>query len=199
MLRVDDVGIAIADVYARALLELAASTGDQAFTLEELDNLVAYVNAHPEFEAFLTGVTVDADSRHASLEKMLRGKVSDLLLDFLQVLNDKDRLPLLEQAFIQYRLAYEKMQNQVEVTVRSATPLSARSRDSLVNALKSHTGADPILTEEVDPSLIGGLLVYVGDEKIDFSVQRKLGRFHDALMKRASQEIHGGRSYFREA
>ncbi len=196
MMPVDDIGIAIADVYAKALLKLATAAGVQVSMFEEFGGLVVYVNANPEFERFLTSATVDSDRRRDSLEKILRGRVSDLLLDTLQVLNHKGRLPLLEQVYIQYRLAYEAAQNQVEVTVTTATPLTGASRRALLEALGKYTGEDPILTERVDASIIGGMVVHVGDRKIDCSVIRRLQGYREAFLARASHEIHSGREYF---
>lgn len=199
MYPVDDVGVAISDVYAKALLKLAGDTGAPGALVTELEEFIDYVNSTPDFEEFLAGDRVDASTRRAVLEKTLRGKCSDLLLNALQVLNNKGRLPLLEQVGRQCRLAYESLLNQVQVTVRSAVPLEDKARESLLAALKRYTGADPVLTEEVDASLIGGLVVHVGDEKIDFSVTKKLQRLREAFIVRASQEIHGGRAHLEKA
>ena len=198
MLPVDQVGVAIAAVYAKALLELAGKDGTLDSAIDELEELVSYAKGEPAFEQFLTSTVIDADARRTSLEKMLRGRVSDLVVDALQVLNRKDRLALLEEVCRQYRLALEAMQNQVEVTVTSATPLIDEARESLLSALKRHTGADAILSEQVDPSLIGGMVVRTEDEKIDFSVSTKLGAFRKKLTTRASHEIHSGRDYFED-
>lgn len=196
MLPVDDIGIAIADVYAKALLKLAGDAGAQSSILEELGGLVVYVNTNGDFESFLTRAAVDAEARRATIEKSMRGRASDMLVDFLQVLNRKDRLALLEQIYVQYRLAYEASQSQVEVTATTAAPLSAGIRESLVAALRNHTGKEPILTEQVDASLIGGMVVHIGDLKIDFSVAKRLRNYRSAFLARASLEIQGDREYF---
>ncbi len=198
MQAVNDVGIAIAETYARALMALAGDDVPLDDLLEEFDGFVAYINATPEFESFLVDATIDADARAASLEKTLRGRMADLLLDFLQVLNRKDRLPLVEQIFIQSRLANEALKNQVEVTVSTPTSLSDSVRESLVSALKAYAGRDPILTECVEPGLLGGLVVHIGDKKLDFSVVNKLRRFRKTLDNRASREIQSGRSYVQD-
>ena len=199
MLPVDDIGIAIANVYAKSLMKLAADADGEEAALEELADFVKYVNTNADFQSFLTSVTVDSDARRKTLEKALRGKASDLLVNFLQILNTKDRMPLLEQVHTQFLLAFEAKRGQVEVTATSATPLSGGVRESLLEALRRYTGRDPILTEEVDASLIGGLVVLVGDEKIDFSVSRRLQGYRGAFLARASHEIHSGREYFQGA
>ncbi len=199
MLPVDDVGIAIADVYAKALAKLAADSDAELAALEELSDLVDYVNGNAGFASFLTSVTVDADARRDTLEKALRGRASDMLVNFLQVLNEKDRLALLEQVCVQYRLLCEGKRNQIEVAATSASPLTDGARGALLTALRKYTGRDPILTEKVDASLIGGLVVWVGDKKIDYSVSTRLKGYRETFLDRASHEIHSGREYFQDA
>lgn len=192
---VDDVGIAIADTYAKALFELGSKAGLRDELAEELSSLVAYVNGHRDLETFVTSAAIDPGARRASIEKIFRGRANDLLVDFLQVLNKKERLPLLEQVSRQYRLAVEAVLQQVEVAVTTAAALTEPLREALVAALRTYTGRSPILTERVDSALVGGMVVYVGDEKIDFSIRRRLAGLHEVLLKRASHELHGGRSY----
>ncbi len=196
---VDEVGVAIAGVYARALLDIADKTGAADTVREELDGLTTLANRDSAFAHFLESTVIDVDQRRASLEKMFRGRLSDLVLDTLQVLNRKDRLMLLEEVTRQYVLALEESRNEVEITVTTAKPLDENSRTELMEALKRHTGAEPVVTEKVDEDLIGGMIVRVGDEKIDFSVATKLRRLHQMLLERASHEIHSGRHYYEGA
>jgi F-type H+-transporting ATPase subunit delta len=193
---VDDIGMAIANVYAKSLFALAAEKGQETDMLEEFGGLIDYINGTPEFERFLTSATVDDDARRQTLDTALRDRASDLLLDFLQVVNQKARLELLEQIFTQYKLAHEATRTQIEVTVTSATPLTPDSRSRLLEALQRHTGKEPIVTERVDPSVIGGLVIHIDDEKIDFCVSTRLRHYRETFMARASHEIHSGRDYF---
>jgi len=195
MLPVDEVGVAIAGVYARALLAMAAKFGAQESVLRELDDVVAYADREATFGQFLESSVIDTDQRRASLEKMFRGRLSDLVLDTLQILNRKERLALLEVIARQYRLALEGQRHEIEITVTSAVALTDETRRQLVEALKRHTGAEPVLTQEVDANLIGGMVVRIGDEKIDFSLATQLRRLREALLARASREIHAGRGF----
>jgi F-type H+-transporting ATPase subunit delta len=78
------------------------------------------------------------------------------------------------------------------VQVSSARPLSDAQRDSLAAAVRERTGLEPSFTETVDPSLVGGLVVQIGDEKTDGSVVTRLRNLGEALLDRASREIHSG-------
>jgi F-type H+-transporting ATPase subunit delta len=199
MQSVDEVGAAIADVYARALLEVAKERDSSSDTLAELGDFITYVNSTPAFERFLTAGTVDTESRRAVLEKTMRGRMSDLLLDFLQVLNRKQRMELLQEVQTRYRLALDDIEKRIEATVSSASKLSPESRDALVVALKSYTGSDAVLSENVDPTLIGGMVVHIRDQKIDFSVATKLRGYRAALLARASRELHNSARYVEQA
>ncbi|NOT02599.1 MAG: ATP synthase F1 subunit delta [Phycisphaerales bacterium] len=193
---VNEIGAAIAAVYAKALLGLAEGAGARDAVLEELDGLVVYAGRDVEFDRFLSSTVIDEEARRSSLEKMLRGRASDLVVDALQVLNRKGRLELLGEVAHQYRVAVEIIKQQVEVTVKTASPLTESLRAMLVGAIKTRFGQEPVLTERVESSLIGGMVAWIGDEKFDFSVSRKLRVVKDKLLARASHELHSGRSYF---
>lgn len=195
---VDDIGVAIATVYAKALFNLATTENVAEDTFSELRDLVDYVNHTPAFEHYLIAGSVDVDRRRSTLESALRGKASDLLTDFVQVLNRKGRLALLEEIREQYRLLREAAQNRVEATVKTATPLSDDARESLLAALKSYTGSEPVLTESVDSEMIGGMVLHIGDKKIDFSVASRLKKYQEAMLTRATRELQGGRRFFQE-
>ncbi len=195
---VDDIGIAIAAVYAKALFCLSPTEADREETFAELRDLVDYVNHMPAFEHYLVSSSVDVERRRSTIESALRGKASDLLTDFVQVLNHKGRLVLLEQVREQYRLLLEAAQNRVKATVTTATPLSEDARASLIDTLKSYTGADPVLTESVDEQLIGGMVLRIGDRKIDFCVASRLKKYQESLLARATRELQGGRRFFQE-
>ncbi len=195
---VNEVGGAIAAVYAKALMNLAETDAERSSTLEELTALVELTNREPALERFFVSTVIDVDARRESIERMFRGKADDRMIDFLQVLNRKDRLPLLAEVVRQYRGSLERQRNQIESTVTTATPLGDASRAELLDALKKHTGKSPVLTELVDPEILGGMVVRTEGEKIDFSVAMRLRAFRKVLLARASHEIHGGRNYFDE-
>jgi F-type H+-transporting ATPase subunit delta len=188
----DDKAMGVARVYADAMLELARDAGVADDLREELDGLAKLVARDPGFRDFLSNPAIDADERSASLERMFRGRTSDLLTDSLQVLNRKGRSALLPAVVAQYRDAHDHWSKHVVVQVTSAQPVSDAQRADLAAAVRRRTGFEPSFEERVDPSLIGGLVVRIGDQKIDGSVATKLAKMGEALLARASREIHSG-------
>ena len=196
MATTDDTVIAIADSYAQALLELSEERGNSDEVLAELGELAAYLEKDAALADFLASPAVDEEARQAAMEKMFRNRMNDLLLDTLQVLNAKGRSSIVPALHERYRLALERARGAVDVQVTTAVPLTNELRDRLGQTVARRTGLRPLLTEEVDSSLLGGLVVQIGDEKLDGSVSNRLRQLREALRDRASREIHAGKEYF---
>jgi F-type H+-transporting ATPase subunit delta len=195
MAQASDKELALANIYSRAMLELA-KTQDAAESLgEELRDLVQFLNDKPEVDSFFSSPMVDADRRSEVIEKVLRGSASDLLVNALQVINRKGRLPILRSIAHAYELALEDHRGRVLVEVQTAVPLSEEQRTALQAAVSSYAGKEADLVEQVDESLIGGLVLRIGDQKIDWSVVKRLQQVAERLRTRASQEIHQKREY----
>lgn len=198
MAKVDDRDLDVAGVYARSMLELAEQRGEADALQEELDDLTKYLAQNSELEEFLGSPLVDAKVRAQSIEKAFRGRASDLLVDALQVINRKGRLGLLSAIAKSYLNEYRERRGLVEAAVSTVVPLTAPQRSALVEAITRFSGKRPILTEKIDPALIGGIVVEVAGRKLDTSVAARLRNLSAALSRRASQEIHSGRSYLTE-
>ncbi len=193
--RIDDQTLAVAAIYARSLLELAAEQGIEETLLEELEGVVSQLDADADIGDYFASPLVDAEERRAVLEKALRGRASDLLLDTLQVMNRKGRLAFVRALAEAYRLALEELRGEVDVVVTTAVPLGEEIRRRLVETVSALAGRKARVAEEVDPDLLGGVVIRFGDRKIDASVATGLRRIHTRLLERASQEIQEGRRF----
>lgn len=188
----DDKSRAIARPYAEALLDLARRAGAAQEVREELDEIAGLAEESPAFREFLDDPAIDAEERRESLERMFRGRASDLLVDALQVMSRKGRIALLPAVAAAYRAAHDVAAGRIEVEVRSAVPLSEEQRRSLVAAIESGTGLAPTLVERVEPALLGGLVVRIGDRKADASLATRLKNLSEALRARASRQLRSG-------
>ncbi len=193
MSKVDDKQIAVARVYSRAMYDLAKSRGEAEQLLGELQQIADLIARDEAFSTFVSSPLVDAGERAQSLEKLFRGKASDLLVNSLQVIHRKERLALLPTIAEAYRLEHQKQLGRVDVRIRTAVALTARLRVDLRRAITQRYGREPELHEEVDTSLIGGMVLQVDDEKVDSSVVRKIATMRHTLHERAAKEIHRSR------
>jgi len=199
MAEVDTELMPIADVYAEALLSSADELGQADEVADQFDDLVAFMNKEPDFAVFLTSDSVDDDPRRLSLEKLFRGRINDLLLNLLQVLNNRGRIHLVRevQQCVADRMALRRCQQ--EVVVQTAVPLTDELREEIKKGIEQRTGKQALLVEKVNSALIGGLVIRLGDLQIDGSVATRIQSMRKRLHARAKEEIHEGRGYVAEA
>lgn len=186
---------AIADSYAKTLLDLTEQAGTTDTAADEFRQFAELMERDAAFAEFLTSHSVDPDRRALVLEKHFRGRMNNLLLSTLQVINRKDRTALIPLIYEQYRLAVEEARNEVDVHVTSAVPLTDGLRQQLAETATKVAGKTARLVEKVDPAILGGLVVRIGDEKLDASVARHLQRLGGMLHERSVHEIHGGKAF----
>lgn len=199
MAKLDHNATAVADAYAKTLLDLSLRKDNADRVAEEFADFVALMKKDTAFGDFMTSVAVDEDARRAVLEKHFRGKMDDLLLSTLQVINRRSRCDLLGLIRERFEHWLSEHRNQVEVRVVSAVPLTDPLREKLKTAIKSLTGQSPRMSETVDETLLGGLVVRLGDDKLDNSVRRQLRIIYDNLRERASVELHSNRRFYETA
>jgi len=190
--------LGVARVYSRAMLELAEQQGTADQLLEDLLDLTGYLERDRELASYLASPLVDAEAKGKLLEKLLRGRASDLLVDSLEVINRKERLDLLPAIAESYRREHRDLRGIADVHVSTAVPLTETLRERLTAVASRFTGKRVQLFEKVDPGLIAGMVLRVGDEKIDASVASRLQGLSAALLRRGSEEIHRGTAYTAE-
>jgi F-type H+-transporting ATPase subunit delta len=192
MPKIDDRELGVARVYGQSMLELAEAQGQGDELLEELTELAGLVDRTPELAGFLASPVVDARARQEMLEKALRGRGSDLLVDSLQVINRHGRLGLLPAIAATYRAAQRQLRGVVDARVVTAVPLTAEQRAAVTAAVARFTGRRPELSEEIDPAVLGGMVVEVEGKKIDTSLSGHLRSFAARLGERAALHLPGG-------
>jgi len=193
-----DVGAQrVAHVYAEALLNAADKQGQSEQVLESLESLIRDLfPAEPQFEIFLTSSAVGRDRKAQVIEKVFEDRASVLFVDFLKVLNQHERLNLLRPILAAAKEFRDKRAKRIRVRVRSAVPLTDEQANRLRQQLHEALKLEPILQTEVDPDLLGGVVLQVGDWLYDASVRARLDSIQNQLIARSSYEIQSGRDRF---
>jgi len=170
-------------VYAKALLGAAATAGQAAAVVEELDSFVDDVlDRLPVLEATLASLRVSAEAKLALLDKSLSGRMSGTLLTFLKVVCRHGRFDCLRAIRRAARQQLNELEGRVDVQVRTPTPLSAELRELVTRRLESLLGKQVNLFVRDDESLIGGMVVRVGDMVYDASVANELRRLRESAV-----------------
>ncbi|MEZ6123525.1 MAG: ATP synthase F1 subunit delta [Planctomycetaceae bacterium] len=183
---------AVASLYARSFL--GAANDDN---VDELNSFIDDVlKQNPDFRALLVSDFVGRDDKLSVVDRALAPQCSEYFANFLKVLIRHGRLDLVEQIREVVRQLREERAGQRRVQIRSARPLSEGSRSQIAQQLKDKLGFDPILQESVDESLIGGLVIQVGDTVYDSSLRTRLKTLAGRLTERTFNEIQSGRDRF---
>lgn len=185
---VNEKHLGVARVYSDALIDLAERQDAAESLGDELQGLARQMARDEQFRAFLQSPLVEQSERRQALETIFRGRLSDLLVDGLQVMNRKGRIGLLPAIARTYHETLNERLGQVDVRVATAVPLDPAQREHIEAAVAASLGKKPVLQESVDEDLIGGIVFQIGDRKIDGSVASHLHTLGKALRDRASSE-----------
>jgi F-type H+-transporting ATPase subunit delta len=177
-------------VYAKALLGATEKSGTTELVLSELQSVLDDVLARlPQFEAALSSPRIPMETKERMLDRAFGGKMSVQLINFLKVLSRRGRFNSLRNVYMAARRIVNELRGRVEVRLTTAEPLDTATRDLVVNKLRAALGRDVELLAHVDPDLIGGLVIRVGDTVYDGSVANQLRRLRQELVARASQTL----------
>ena len=174
----------LAHVYAEALLASALKQSPEAVEAvgDELTSFVRESGANPAVAAFLASPAVGKKAKAAALAAALTDRASPLLRGLVGVLGQNNRLGLLRNVSAAYRQLLDQRAGRVWVKVTVAVPLSDAQKGALTASLKDILNREPVLDVRVDPDLLGGLVVQVGDTVIDTSVRFRLQAIRTFLL-----------------
>jgi F-type H+-transporting ATPase subunit delta len=166
--------------YAEAAFEIAERDGSveawlAAFTAA--DSLLA----EPGLMRLLSNPAVPAASRHALLERVAAGRIEGAPLRLLQLLVARGRIDRAPQVAAEFRRLYRLREGITTASITSAAALTDAEVAAITQRLSDMTGGKVEVTLGVDPSLLGGVQVRVGDRLIDGSVRGRLERLRSKL------------------
>ena len=184
-------------VYAKALLGAAQQAGKVDNVLEELESLESDIlQKMPALRLTLTSPRVSVEEKVALLDKAFTGKMSGVLLNFLKVTAGHDRLGCLPDVLRNYRALVNEADGKLEVIVRAAYPLSNPLRERIAAKLGEVLKKKVQLNVEIDPDLLGGLVVRIGDTLYDGSLAAQLQRMKTVALEQTSQAIRDSLNRF---
>lgn len=172
--------VTIARPYAEAVFRLAREQGTLAVWSEMLDKL-AGLAASPEVAALIVHPNVAASQLVEMFRAAVGAGTDDVTSNFIRMLADNDRLAALPQVAALYEEMKRSEEGVKEAEIVSAFPLNEEQVATLARQLEGRFHAKLEVVVTVDPSLIGGVRVVVGDKVLDSSVRSKLDAMRTAL------------------
>ena len=168
--------------YAQAVFELAEEAGKLAIVRDDLNNLRELMETNAEFANFINNPLIDNDQRQSTLDALLKGKIDELSLRFLRFLDAKTRLDALAIIAIELNSMYLFVNNIIEAKVISARAISSEQTSTIRQRLEKRFDKEIKLEVDIDPDLIGGFLVKVGDTVFDFSISHQLNKVKQKII-----------------
>ncbi len=168
--------------YARAFFEIAGEEKKLEQYYNELHQFSSMMAENKDLGGFLANPIFEQDVKKQVLEKII-GKMtlSPMTVNFLKLLVDKNRIDVLPDIDTCYRLMMDEALQKTRVTVKTAYPLSADMQQYIMSNLKKLTGREAEVTVEEDKSLLGGIVIGVGDTLYDGSIINQLNNMRNLL------------------
>jgi len=179
-------GRVLARRYARALFLAARAAGKVERAQADLALVEQVMTQVPQLREILGGVAVPRPRQRELLRRIFEGRVDGAVMNLLLVLLDERRLRLLDQIVREYRIMAEESRGIALVQVISARPLSPPAEEALRQGLERKLGRRVRMESTVDPALVGGVQVKIGDTLYDGSVRGQLRRLQERMVHGAS-------------
>jgi F-type H+-transporting ATPase subunit delta len=162
------------DIYARALLEMADAAGQLDAVGEEVRAIGDLLQGNPDLLKLMSSRVLSNEKRAASIERVFKNQISDLVYRFLRVVNDKDRMSLLPEIVAAFAEQLDARRGVRKLTVFVASEMDRQAVDALARSIGGAIGGTVVLNQVVQPTLIGGLKLRMADSLVDGSVATQL-------------------------
>lgn len=185
---------AVDKVYALSLFELAEKGGGPG-ALEtlagEAEDLANVIREHRDLAEFLNSRIIPMRDKDRTLRTIFGGRVSDLMLRFLLVLNRKERLNRTLSILTACDQMMQERFGKVEVDLFTRFPLPPDQVERIRAKLQEALKREPIVHAYVDENMIGGIRMQVGDKMIDASISSQLRRMRERLVEDGAAKVRG--------
>lgn len=172
----------VAARYAKALLELAIENKKVDSVAGDMHFLLQTNNETKDFELLISSPIIQADKK-ISVFKMIFEQFEDVTLSFLELLTNNGREAYLPVIAVEFEAQVKAYKGIVPITLVSAIPLEASTKEAILAKVRGSVKGTLEVTEEIDPSIIGGFMVKMGDTRIDASVSSQLNKLKQRLTR----------------
>ena len=180
------INTVVARRYANAIFALDEKEGDEALTkhgacLASLKDIIA---ATPGLDLTLKSPVVSTDEKKAVLKKLLtKLKADKIMTNFCYLLADKDRLAFLRDIATRYGELLDQKKGIIRGRVTTAIPLSPEDEKSVLESLSKKSGGNIQLEFAVDASILGGMVLHMGDRVLDASLRAQLSILRETFKR----------------
>jgi F-type H+-transporting ATPase subunit delta len=163
----------IAEVYARSLFEVAEEQHKLDSVREQLGQFADALNDDRQLAIFFFSPYFSGEEKKDGLHRMLSG-ADPVFMNFLQALIERHRMPVIFRIRSRYQEMWDAVNRLLPVEVTSAVPLDEQTVKSIGQSIGEQTGNEIELSTVVDPDVLGGIVLRVGNFILDASIRNRL-------------------------
>lgn len=160
--------------YAKAILNLAKTNGSESAVYADMQLIEATIKGSNDLKVLLKSPIIKLTDKVNALDAIFGKQVNNYSLGLIKLLANKKRLDILETVASDYQVIYDHLKSIDVAKVTTAVPLTAELEKVVIAKVKELTGRESNLTNVVDPEIIGGFILRVGDLQYDASIAKNL-------------------------
>ena len=169
--------------YAVALFDIAKENSEEETVYRDLEKVNEVFSEFPEYTEMLSAPSIPLQKRLAAVNEAFGKIVCEKVLSFIGILCKNSKIKTFSDCFREFEDLYSTDTKTVSAEVFSAVPLSEEQKNKLCEKLAKVTGKKIILTNKVDPSVIGGVVLEFSDKQYNDSIANKLSELKVRLKK----------------
>lgn len=174
----------IARVYAEALFGSAKEADTLDAVHEQLGEVADAVGSNRDLQVFFFSPYFSSEEKRDGIRKAITG-ADERLLNFLELLAERHRMPAIFRIRRRFDELWARENKRLEVKVTSAVELDEKVTSEVGSAIEKQTGQTIEITSEVDPEILGGIVLRVGNRVLDASIRNRLERLRKEVAKAA--------------
>jgi F-type H+-transporting ATPase subunit delta len=160
--------------YAKAILNLAKDTKEESAVNDDMKFIVSAIAENNELEVVLRSPVIKSADKMKVLKAMFTGKVNNITLGVFNLLQENKRIAMLESIAKQYAIMYDFLKHMQVAKVTTAVALTKEVEEKVMSKIVALTGKKANLENEINPAILGGFILRVGDVQYDASISNHL-------------------------
>lgn len=168
--------------YTQALWSVAKNTNTTEDVKDSLVRLSELLKTEPVFRTFLQTVKIKTEDKISVLSELFSEQVSSIVLELIKLLDETREISLLGKISEQFVKLYQEKSNVVPVLVSSHTELGGEEVQSICSVLEKATGKSVAFESTVDPSVLGGIKLRIGNLMVDGSLSVQMEKLRQKLI-----------------
>lgn len=171
----------VASRYAKSLIDLAREENAIEAVRQDMAQVIEVMKESSQLRAVMANPIIKTDKKQAIIKEIFGDKIHKSVAAFFDIMIRKGRAGVLYSTSLEFIEAYNREKNIVLAKVVSAAPLSTEHTAQVKELISKETKGEVILENEVNPDLIGGFIITIGDKQIDTSILGKLNKLEKHL------------------